>query len=249
MKNARNFYVYEHWLTDVDECFYVGKGQGNRAWNMRSRSRYHKIIQEQVRRAGEVVEVRIIYDELDEQEAFRLEAERIAYWRERGVHLANFTDGGEGATGAKRSDETRRRLAESKRGKKRAPFSEEWRRKLGDATRGRKRSPEAVEKTAAAHRGRKRSQETCGKISAALTGRKMSLEARQKMSASRTGKPHICTKKRKLRPESVEKIRVRMLGNSYGKLNAGMKKSPEHVAKMSQKAKDWWAAKKAAGAA
>lgn len=29
MKN--NFYVYEHWRLDRDECFYVGKGTGKRA--------------------------------------------------------------------------------------------------------------------------------------------------------------------------------------------------------------------------
>ena len=43
------FYVYEHWRPDRGECFYVGKGHGRRAYDMRrGRNRWHKFMQEKL---------------------------------------------------------------------------------------------------------------------------------------------------------------------------------------------------------
>jgi len=50
------------------------------------------------------------------------------------------------------SPETRRKIAESKIGKKRKPFSEDWKRKLGDVGRGKKRSDESKLKMSAIQR-------------------------------------------------------------------------------------------------
>lgn len=75
MKNI--FYVYEHWRPDRGECFYVGKGKGGRANELRhNRNRFHKFIQAKLSRLGTAVEVRIISDCLSESEAFALERER-----------------------------------------------------------------------------------------------------------------------------------------------------------------------------
>lgn len=41
MTTSGLYYVYEHWRLDKDECFYVGKGRGNRAYKMRDRNRFH----------------------------------------------------------------------------------------------------------------------------------------------------------------------------------------------------------------
>jgi len=94
-----NFYVYEHWRTDRDECFYVGKGKGNRAYNMRKRNAHHKAIAAKVTRDGCAIDVRIVMSGLTENEAFCLEVERIAFWRSVGVDLTNMTSGGEGTSG------------------------------------------------------------------------------------------------------------------------------------------------------
>lgn len=95
----KNYYVYEHWRTDRDECFYVGKGKGIRAYKMACRNRHHAAIQAKVAREGFAIEVRIVASGLSEEEAFNLEIDRIAFWRNQNVDLANITNGGEGPSG------------------------------------------------------------------------------------------------------------------------------------------------------
>ena len=95
---------------DRGECFYVGKGKGRRANELRhNRNRFHKFIQAKLSRLGTAVEVRIIADSLSEAEAFALEREQIALWRADGADLANWTDGGEGPSGYKQSLEHRQK--------------------------------------------------------------------------------------------------------------------------------------------
>jgi hypothetical protein len=48
---------------------------------------------------GMAVEVRMVATGLDEETAFDIEKQRIAFWREAGVDLANRTNGGEGTSG------------------------------------------------------------------------------------------------------------------------------------------------------
>lgn len=117
MDQAAKYYVYEHWRLDRDECFYVGKGKGNRAYQMRDRNRHHKAIMAKLSREGFAVEVKIVASGLTEQESFNLEIERIAFWRQEGVDLANITIGGEGASGLKHSDETKRLWSEQRKGR------------------------------------------------------------------------------------------------------------------------------------
>lgn len=95
----KKFYVYEHWRTDRDECFYVGKGKGIRAYKMNCRNRHHKAIQAKVSREGAAIEIKIVSSGLSEEEAFFIEMERIAFWRDKKVDLANLTSGGEGPSG------------------------------------------------------------------------------------------------------------------------------------------------------
>ena len=110
MTTENVYYVYEHWRADRGECFYVGKGKGGRANELRhNRNRFHKFIQAKLSRLGIVVEIRIVFDGLSESEAFTLERERIAFWRGTGAALANWTDGGEGPSGYKQSPEHRRK--------------------------------------------------------------------------------------------------------------------------------------------
>lgn len=95
----KKFYVYEHWRLDRDECFYVGKGMKNRAYKMRDRNAHHRSIMAKLSREGSGMEVRMVATGLTEDEAFALEIERIAFWREAGADLANQTHGGEGVSG------------------------------------------------------------------------------------------------------------------------------------------------------
>src|SRR5580658_6240831 len=96
------FYVYEHWRPDRGECFYVGKGHGRRAYDMRrGRNRWHKFLQAKLSALGTAIEIKIIADGLTEAEAFAKEIERIAFWKNDGADLCNLTDGGDGPSGYK----------------------------------------------------------------------------------------------------------------------------------------------------
>lgn len=103
-----NFYVYEHWRPDKNECFYVGKGKNNRAYTRKSRNSHWRNIVKKLERIGLTYEVRIISFELTEEAAFELEKERIAIWRDV-FDLANMTDGGGGLFNP--SEEVRAKLS------------------------------------------------------------------------------------------------------------------------------------------
>ena len=106
------FYVYEHWRPDLDVCFYVGKGHGNRSKDFRrGRNKHHKGISKKLTALGMCIEVRLVASGLSEQDAFRIEIERIQFWRTSGIQLANKTDGGEGLSNP--SPELRLRLADA----------------------------------------------------------------------------------------------------------------------------------------
>ncbi|MHB8272506.1 GIY-YIG nuclease family protein [Bradyrhizobium sp.] len=106
------FYVYEHWRPDTDMPFYIGKGVGNRAFRFKkNRNRYYRNIVKKLENQGLCVEVKFVANNLSESDALALEIERILFWRERGIKLANLTDGGEGVSGLKHSKETKELLS------------------------------------------------------------------------------------------------------------------------------------------
>lgn len=115
------FYVYEHWRSDKNVCFYVGKGKGKRAFDLLRRGFHHKNIAAKLSLAGLHVDVRFVGTDLSESIAFDLEIERIAFWRARGVCLINRTDGGEGPSGYTQTPEHRRKKTESVRAHRQTP--------------------------------------------------------------------------------------------------------------------------------
>ena len=187
------FYVYEHWRLDRDECFYVGKGKGNRAYRMRGRNLHHRAIMDKLLREGSGMEVRMVATGLSENDAFSLEIERISFWRELGVDLANHTNGGDGVSGLKMSLEARARMPSAKKGRPGMvtmlgrKHSEETKAKMSAAHKGVKKSPEHAEKVGLKRRGKIASLETRAKLSAAKTGISPSQETRNKLSLSNKG--------------------------------------------------------------
>jgi hypothetical protein len=186
MTTSGTYYVYEHWRLDRDECFYVGKGKGYRAYSRHSRNRFHRAICEKLKNIGSAFEVRMVATGLTEEEAFSIEIERIRFWREAGADLANATDGGEGVSGLKMSEASREKMRLKKLGKRHSPEVIERRAAL---LRGRKQKPEAIEKSAAWRRGRKLTQEHKEKISKAHKGKVTSQAARLALSLANGGKP------------------------------------------------------------
>jgi hypothetical protein len=233
------FYVYEHWRPDRDECFYVGKGKGRRANQMDfGRNPHHRHIQDKLARLGMCVEVRLVAEGLAEKDAFRIERERIAFWRSDGADLANKTDGGEGGSGYKHTPEAIAKVVAFHTGRKRPP---ETRAKLSAAAKARPPRPDAVEIMARANRGQKRppfSAEHRARIGEKSKGRKMSPETRAKLLAANTGRSFVHT------PETRAKLSAARIGKKLGPLseahraaisagNKGKPKSPEHKAKIS----------------
>lgn len=207
--SGTRFYVYEHWRLDRDECFYVGKGNGGRAYSSKSRNRHWKSIVAKLSRIGSAMEVRIVQSGMSEQDSFDLEIERIVFWKEVGADLCNQAAGGLGGS---------------------KPCSEEQKLKLSAANKGKKRSDETRSRMSTSFKGRVISEETRKKISeklkgspATFKGKKHSEETKSILSAygKARGAPNLSA-------ETIEKI---------AEFHRGRKRSPETCAKISQKAK------------
>lgn len=172
------FYVYEHWRPDTDVCFYVGKGKGRRAYRF-GREGYHGRVLAKLAKLGLAAEVRIVAGGLPEDEAFALERERIAFWRNVSVRLANATDGGEGLSNP--SPEVREKISSANRFVRQTT---EHREKVRKAITGRKLSAEHKEKIRLAAKGQKQTAASREKMRQSHLGKKLSMEHRKNMSKS-----------------------------------------------------------------
>jgi hypothetical protein len=183
-------YVYEHWRPDLGVCFWVGKGTTFR-FRVFKRNRHYNNIVAKLKAAGLKVEVRFVATHLTDEEAYRIEIERLDLWKSQGVKLANKAAGGKGGmSGITRSAESRRKQSETTTGRK---LSEEHRQ----AIIIHHSDPEYRALVSASQTGRKRPPETGPKISAALKaighkpinmnkGTKASEETRAALRAGKT---------------------------------------------------------------
>ena len=161
------FYVYEYIRADTMEPFYVGKGKGDRFLDIRHRSKYFKMISDKMK-----IIVNILIDKLTEEEAFGIECWYInEYKYVYGYNLCNISDGGDGVSGVKRSEETKLKIGKANKGKR----------------KGCKLSEETKKKMSISKIGGKRSEETKKKMSLTSTGRIM-----PKGSDSKNSKKVIC---------------------------------------------------------
>lgn len=106
----------------------------------------------------------------------------IARLRSANVQLYNLTDGGDGTSGHRLSDETRARISAARQGWQ---FSAETRAKIGRGNAGKRRSEETKAKISASKRGAPgtpHTEEAKRKISLASSQRRHSEETRAKMS-------------------------------------------------------------------
>lgn len=87
----KRFYVYEYFIVDTEEIFYVGKGTGKRFKQLNNRSEYFKSIHSKYE-CG----VRIVYTDLTNEESCEKERQRIKELKDIGMARANFTEGGTG---------------------------------------------------------------------------------------------------------------------------------------------------------
>lgn len=158
------FYVYVHVDPNTLMIRYVGKGKGRRAYSFSHRYGHHKNWIKSLEKQGRQPIVRMITENLSEQQSLKEEKFWIRVYKEYGHKLTNGTNGGDGVSGYKHSPETKK--------------------KIGAKSKGRKQTPEQLAKMGATKRGKVRSLETRKKIAEGQKGRKHSEEAKAKMAAS-----------------------------------------------------------------
>ena len=194
------FYVYMYLRSRDSEHgakgtpYYIGKGCASRAYHSHGR---------RVSRPPSKENVVIVADRLSESEAFSEEM-RLIFLRGRIDNgtgcLINLTDGGEGASGAKYSEE--RKLLASER------LKHQWKtgKRTGISLVGHRTSERVRERARNMNRGVKFSDETRVKMSlSALSRAPMSDETRARMSQAHKGKKH--SEETKLRLVSAWEVR------------------------------------------
>jgi hypothetical protein len=98
------FYVYQ-WVREDGSPFYIGKGNGSRAWK---KTKGHSPPKEEHR-------IILVAHHLTESESFLLEKKLISLWGRKDLGtgiLNNRTDGGQGSVGKKMTVESRAKLGQ-----------------------------------------------------------------------------------------------------------------------------------------
>ena len=158
------YYVYVYFRRN-GEPFYVGKGKGSRYKDhlraVKKQQHWNVYFARVLAKEGVDAPVVIIRDGLSEQEAFAVEGALIrAIGRAaNGGPLTNMTDGGEGISGYRHTEDAREASRQRMLGDKRnlgLRRSDETKLLLRAAKLGKKHSPEFVERRVAPLRGRKR---------------------------------------------------------------------------------------------
>jgi group I intron endonuclease len=228
-------YIYGLYDPRTGECRYIGKTihpevrlRDHRRET--GKTKKHGWVHD-LKKAGLYPTMKILetFESFSNDDWIELEKKWISEMIGVGMSLLNLNAGGAGPTSC--SIETRRKMSESKRGKKRSTPS---------PMKGRKLSKEHAEKVAAAHRGMKRSAESRARMSARQIGRKASPETRAKMRAARLGRkmPPVSQKERERRriaqtgkhPSLASRQKMR-------ESQTGRKHSPETLLKMSESAR------------
>lgn len=101
-------YTYAHYKPEGG-LFYIGKGTKKRAFQMDGRNKYWQNIVNKYGRPH--VELLARWD--TEQEAFSHEKLLISCFKDMGFKLVNLTDGGEGTSGYKLSDDTKKVISKN----------------------------------------------------------------------------------------------------------------------------------------
>lgn len=196
---VNKFYVYRYIRLDRNTPFYIGKGCGNRAISLSSHSSHCKNI---AKKHGYKIE--FIFKNLTESKAFKKEIELIKLYKSLGYCEANKTYGGEGSSGSKHTEETKKRISESLSGRKKPLVSAETREKMSKVKLGKKGNPH--------------SEETIKKISKSNKGKTRSEESRKRISEAKIGKSSS-KKGKKFRPHSEEHKKKISMGNK-GKIRS-----------------------------
>jgi hypothetical protein len=164
-----NYFIYQHYTTNSDYPFYIGKGKSNingnyRAYSKRNRNSYWINV---VNKYGYTVKV--THENLCSDEAISIEKYLIDFYGRKDLSsgcLVNMTDGGEGSVNYKHSVESKKNISIKLKGKlmgeKNPMYGNKW-------TEERKKIQSII--STKNNLGRKLSDETKNKISESLKKR------------------------------------------------------------------------------
>ena len=223
------YYTYAY-LREDKTPYYIGKGKGNRAYKKHRKG---------IGVPKDKSRIIFLKQNLTEEEAFRHEIYMIAVFGRKDLRtgiLHNLTDGGDGASGAIKSEKTRKKLSEANKGKNNPNYgkslSEETKRKMSEVHKG-KNNP---------NYGKSLSEETRRKMSEAQKGKICSEEHKRKNSEAHKGKTHSEETKKKLSEANIGKTLSEEHKRKMSEVQKGKIRSEEHKRKMSdvRKGRKWW---------
>lgn len=171
------FYVYEHIRPDTNKIFYVGKGSLARINSTKDRNKYWNNI---VNKVGSFTS-KIVYQCNDEELIFLVEIERIHQLKLVGIKLTNMTNGGEGISGLKHTEEAKEKVRQAALKRIHPKHTEETKEKIRKANTGVVFTEERKRKISEKAKLRKMSDATKEKIKNSRKNYKHSLETIAKM--------------------------------------------------------------------
>jgi hypothetical protein len=164
LNKDKQFYTYLHCRPNGD-IFYVGKGSGYRAFNLKRRNKHHTNIINKYGRENILV---YLFYCTSERQAFDDEISQISQLRREGYLLVNVTDGGEGVSGFVLSKEARLKISLKNKGRK---YSEEQNKEKSLRMMGVKHSQERCTTKSLSMKGKPKPEHIRKKISEALKGK------------------------------------------------------------------------------
>ncbi len=187
-----HYYTYAY-LREDRTPYYIGKGTGNRIYKTTGRN---------IKPPKDKSRIIFLKKNITEEEAFKHEIYMIFLYGRKDLGtgiLHNRTGGGDGSSGAIRSDETRRKMSEAHKGENHPMYgktlSEETRKKLSESHKGKIHSEKTRRKMSEAQKGENHymygkihSEETKIKLSEAHKGKILSEEHKEKISEAHKGK-------------------------------------------------------------
>lgn len=141
-----------------------------------------------------------ILDIVDKNEWKFWEQHYISLFKSWGFNLVNHTNGGDGGSFKKHTEETKKKMSQLRKGKKRKPFSEETKKAMSESAKKRAMPLKAIQTSANKRRGKKRPP--------------MSESTKEKLRNYRLNKIHTKETIEKIKNNSSQKIKILCINNN-----------------------------------